>query len=293
MPRSLGSRRSPLVLVVLGLLGALSLPACAHLPRGSTHGPLAADSITVGLWHMDEPTGSDVMDSGPIRLHGSAGIDTRAQFGRFGQGRHFSSSVNSFVLVPANPLLYGTSGLTVEAWIYLDGYGTYLDTPIAACWSSSANSQSWMLTVTGTHENFPPAVASGDLSALMGQAEVGKLAFVYQPSAAGAPQAYFSARTVPLSRWAHVAATFDGQVVRLWVNGTLDAQFASAAKIAESNAALMFGNELDPNELTRFGGYLRTDANVDGTPYSAFQGVIDEVRISSAARKSFPYGFEP
>jgi hypothetical protein len=98
---------------------------------------------------------------------------------------------------------------------------------------------------------------------------------------------------VPLSRWAHVAATFDGHVVRLWVNGTLDAQFASAGKIAESNAALMFGNELDPNELTRFGGYLRTDANVDGTPYTAFQGVIDELRISSAPRSSFPYGFEP
>jgi hypothetical protein len=286
-------RRLPSILVALALCGALASSSCAHLPRGVGHGPLTADSITVGLWHMDEATGSDVADAGPIRLHGAAGIDTRAQFGRFGQGRHFSASVNSFVLVPANPSLYGTSGLTVEAWVYLEQYGGYLDTPIATCWAPEANSQSWMLTVTGTHDNFPPAVASGDHSTLMGTAPVGKLAFVYQPKAAGAPQAYFSARTIPLSRWAHVAATFDGQVVRLWVNGVLDVQYASAGSISESNASLMFGNELDPSALTRFGGYLRTDANVDGTPYFAFQGVIDEVRISSAARPLFPYGFEP
>lgn len=282
-----------IALAALATVAALALAACAHLPRGSPRGPLEADSLTVGLWHMDEATGPDVMDSGPVHLHGTAGIDTRPQFGRFKQSRHFAASVNSFVTIPSNPLLDGEQGLTVEAWVYPEAFGDYLDTPIAARWSPEANAQSWLLTVVGRHVANPPAVASGDHAALVGAAAAGRLAFAYQPRSAGAPLMFFSSRTLATGRWSHVAATYDNQVVRLWINGVLDAQYVSRGRIAPSDAPLLLGNDLDPRLLTHFGGDLRIEASADPAPYYAFLGAIDEVRISSVARRSFPYGNEP
>src|SRR5207247_661349 len=77
-------------------VGLCLLCAClscmrAEAPAKIDHRTLAAqpDSITVGLWHLDEAKGGTVADAGPFRLHGTAGPSTRPDFGRFGNGRTF------------------------------------------------------------------------------------------------------------------------------------------------------------------------------------------------------------
>ena len=285
-----------------GTIAAIALAAlacgCAHAPAGSggqdAAAGIAPDSVTAGLWHMDETGGTLVADVGPFRLAGHAGIDTRTDFGRIRGARLFTRSIDSFVYVPYNPVLEAGSGITIEAWIYLSNYGQYEDTPIAARWTQQAGEQSWMFSVLGLNTQPPLAYlpSPGYHSGLIAQAPTigqGRLMFAFQPDEAGPPRAYFSARVVRLSRWVHVAVSFDEKVVRIWMDGELDAQFASRGAIRDSRAGLVIGNYLDPRWLSDFGGDLRVTTAPDRNPYYAFDGFIDELRVSTAARTDFSY----
>jgi concanavalin A-like lectin/glucanase superfamily protein len=290
-------RRAATALLLAALGAAAS--GCAHTPPGSRPDDggtaVAADSVTAALWHMDETGGTLVADAGPFRLQGRAGIDTRTDFGRIRGARLFTRSIESFVHVPYNPVLEGgEGGITIEAWIYLNEYGQYEDTPIAARWTQQAGEQSWMLAVLG-QDTRPPIArlpSPGYHDGLIGQRAVtgrGKLMFAFQPEDASPPRAFFSARTIDLGKWVHVAATFDGAIVRLWVDGELDAQFASRGGIRDSRADLLIGNYIDPRWLSEFGGELRVTTAPDMNPYYAFDGFIDELRISTTVRQDFAY----
>jgi len=86
----------------VGLACALLLAlGCAHHGASSKDGfapepprlpaeqPLA-DSVTVGLWHFDDRSGPRVLDSGPFRMTGVAGPDSRIEFGRYKSARSFA-----------------------------------------------------------------------------------------------------------------------------------------------------------------------------------------------------------
>jgi hypothetical protein len=298
--RNAGRGAAPIA-VVLAALGAWG---CAHAPRSAAHPhayvEIAPDSVTLGLWRMDETGGTRAADSGPLRLDGRAGIDTRTDFGRVRGARLFTRSTDSFVYVPYSPLLESPDALTVEAWVYLNAYGQYEDTPIAARWTEQPNEESWMLSVLGLDIRPPYAALPGpgyheDLVAhgvrIEGptQATRGELMFVFQPEAASGARAYFSTRRLELERWTHVAVSYDGAVVRLWVDGDLDAQFAAPGRIRRSRAGLVIGNYLDPRWLSDFSGDLRITSAPDANPYYAFDGFLDELRISSVVREDFGY----
>ena len=291
------TRRRVDAIAVLALAAAAAC-GCAHAPRGSggqdASAGIASDSVTAGLWHMDETGGTLVADAGPFRIAGRAGVDTRTDFGRIRGARLFTRSIDSFVYVPYNPVLEAGSSLTIEAWIYLNAYGQYEDTPIAARWTQVASEQSWMFSVLGSDARPPLAflASPGYHDGLIAQGPAGgrgRLMFAFQPEEAGPPRAYFSTRAIPLSKWVQVAVSFDEKVVRLWIDGDLDAQFASRGAIRNSRAALIIGNYLDPRWLSDFGGDLKVTTAPDMNPYYAFDGFIDELRISNAARADFGY----
>ena len=281
------------------LAGALA-GGCAHAPGGAVpksgsagarRAP-APDSITTALWHLDENVGTRAADAGPFALEGIAGLDTRPDFGRVKGARVFEPSLDSFVYVAYNPVFDSGGGFSVEAWIQPTAYGDFEDTPIAARWTPRANQQSWLFALVGRRLS-PPAVTAtspGDHLSLVSQGQVGALLFAYVPAEAGAAKAFTSNHPILLNRWTHVAATSDGSIVRLYVDGLLDGQFASPGAIRRSDAPLILGNYLDPRLLSDFGGDLRVNGALDPHAYYAFQGLIDEVRLSSAARVSFPEG---
>lgn len=257
--------------------------------------PPPADSATVLLWHLDEGTGYRLVDAGPRRLDGVAGLDTRIDLGHLHGARTFTRTVDSFLYSEFRPQLETPRTMTVEAWIRIDAVGQYEDTPIAMRWNPRAAEQSWVFSVGGL--NVQPPITTlpspGDHANLLltgfQNRATGKLMFSFMPKAAGEPRTVVSNQLLDLRRWIHVAATYDGQVVCLFINGRLDAQVAASGEIRASEAPLLCGNAFDTRQLTTITGTLQLAPEYDHNPYYAFQGSIDELRISNVARTSFPY----
>ena len=292
----ISSARASLTLAILvatlcaSCMRAGSPPAISrrqHAPR--------PDSATVALWHMDERGGTRVADSGPWRMDGTAGVAARMRFGRFDNAREFERSLDSFIHVPYDPMMETRPSFTVEAWLFPRAFGRHEDTPIAGRWSEEVNHQSWLFALGGRQLSPSPTRPPGPgyHLALFPQITPGHLLFAYQPAAAGAPQSFRSSQPLELDRWTHIAVAFDGEVVRFYIDGLLDSQYAATGGIRRSPAALLIGNYVDIRRLSRFGGDLRLDPSGDSNAYYAFEGLIDELRISSSAREAFPTIAQP
>lgn len=271
----------------------------AAVKKPKTHGIAAAepDSATVFFWRLDETTGVRIGDAGSRGIEGRSGLETRPELGRIHGARGFTRSVDSFLHTRYQPALEATSELTIEAWVQISAIGQYEDTPIAMRWNSRAAETSWLFAVGGEHLVPPSATlpSPGDHEALMpvgfNNRGTGKLMFAYQSAEAGAPRAFFSNATLEIGRWTHVAATFNGKTVCLYINGRIDSQFAVSGTLRESKADLLVGNAFDSRSLTTFGGDLKLGDEYDHNPYYAFQGDIDELRLSNIARTEFPYAY--
>jgi hypothetical protein len=245
--------------------------------------------VTVAQWRFDEAAGARCADAGPFRLDATAGPGTRGSYGRYASAREFTRVIDSFVYAPHNPVLDPPSGFTVEAWVMPRAFGQYEDTPIAARWTQEGNEQSWLFGIVGAKIK-PPATrlpSPGYHDALVLGGRTGQLLFAFQPADASQPRAYTSSQRLVLERWTHVAVSFDGSVVRFFFDGQLDAQYATRGRIQTSRAPLLIGNYFDARRLSSFSGELRMEPGDDENPYYAFDGLIDELRISSAARTEF------
>ena len=291
------NRATPSILLVLAVAGTLfaagalaKTPKTAKTPKPPRVPPVApvADSGTIALWHLDENGGTRAADSGPAHLDGIAGNDTRTEFGRYRSARRFERDTDSWVIVPYAPALEGHRDFTIEAWVRVDSVALYDMQVIAARWSPVPNQQAWVFGVSGRNLAPPDVPLSpGWFRSLVGLAPAQRLVFGYQPLLAGAARGFFSTTDLPLGRWVHVAASLDGEVVRLFVDGQLDAQFQTTGPIRPTEAPLLLGSAFDPRHLTSFGGDLRMDPNAAITVYYPLVGALDEVRLSSVARTRF------
>jgi len=282
-------RRAALALVAALLLVLATAGAKKPREPKKPPEPPAVDSVTVALWALDENGGPLVADSGPFRLRGTAGGDTRTDFGRFRSARVFARAQQSFVVVPRNPALDVRGGFTIEAWVQVNSWSPCELQVVAARWSPVPGEQSWLLGVGGFKQAYPlaPAGAPGLFDRHVTDVEAGRLVFLFQPAEAAAPEAYASVGSLPLERWVHVAATVDGSVVRLYLDGRLDSQYATRQTPRASGAPLVLGAFVDERRLSDVGGPLAIEGPSDYSPYYGFDGVIDEVRLSSAARARF------
>lgn len=278
------------VTLALAALIGLSCTRPGGTPRDPRQGAARPDSVTIAQWRFDEAAGTRCADAGPFRLDATAGPGTRGGYGRYGSAREFTRVIDSFVYAPHNPVLDAPGGFTVEAWVLPHAFGQYEDTPIAARWTQEGNEQSWLFGIVGARIQAPatrlPSPGYHDALVLGGQR--GQLVFAFQPADASPTRAFTSSQRLVLERWTHVAVSFDGMVVQFFVDGRLDAQYATRGHIQASRAPLLIGNYFDPRRLTSFSGEMRMDPGGDENPYYAFEGLIDELRISSAARTEFP-----
>jgi PKD repeat protein len=161
---------------------------------------------------------------------GAAWVD-----GRFGKALSFDG-VNDLVTVSDAPSLDLTGAITLEAWVFprtMSGWRTVLlkERPNQLAYGLYGNTDT-------NRANLEIATASSTLDVR-------------------------ATAALPLNTWSHLAGTYDGATLRLYVNGTqVSSRAASGAITASANPLRIGGN-------TIWGEY--------------FDGLIDEVRIYTRA----------
>jgi phosphodiesterase/alkaline phosphatase D-like protein len=196
---------------------------------------LATNPSLVAAYSFGEGSGTTVTD---LSGHGNNGTIANATWttsGKYGNALSFNGSTSIVTIVDSSSL-HLTTAMTLEAWVY--------PTAISAGWRDvvyKATDNYYLEATTTQGAGFPAAAGT------FGSNDV---------------QAYGTA-TLALNTWSHLAATYDGSTLRLYLNGTQVGSLAQTGAITPSASPLTIGG--DPI----FGQY--------------FQGMIDEVRVYSVA----------
>jgi fibronectin type 3 domain-containing protein len=187
-------------------------------------------------YSFDEGTGAIAADA---TGNGNVGTLTNGPSwttaGKYGGALSFDGS-NDFVLVNHSASLNLTNAMTLEAWVY--------PTSAAGGWHAIIQKEvdAYFLHSSGTGAPLDPT-AGGTFS--------GQLSYF----AASSP--------MTLNAWNHVAVTWDGSIMRLYVNGAAAATQTRGGTLQSTTAPLRIGGN---------------------SPYAEmFQGRIDEVRIYNRA----------
>jgi hypothetical protein len=190
----------------------------------------------VGAWGFDEASGSTVTDRSGKGNTGTITGATRTTTGKFGSALAFTGT-GKWVTVPDSTSLHLTTGLTVEGWVNPTANGTSSWRAMAV--KETATGLSWALYPFGDG-GFPSAHA-------------------FTTS-----ELWARGTTTPaLNTWTHVAATYDGSNIRLYLNGVLAATRAQTGSLVSSTQPLRFGGDALWSEW--------------------FQGSLDEIRVYSRA----------
>ena len=192
----------------------------------STGGPVAA-------YNFEEASGATVVDASGKGNNGTISGATRTPAGKFGRALSFDG-VNDRVTVNDSASLDLTSGMTLEAWVYPasapEAWGTIL-------MKETSGEAVYGLFSDGT-DDMPTA-------------------YIANKSSATGPS------ILPNNAWSHLAATYNGSALVLYVNGNEAKRVANSGNITVSNGRLMIGGN------SVWGDY--------------FKGRIDEVRIYNRA----------
>jgi hypothetical protein len=198
---------------------------------------IATSQIPAGLvaaYGFNEGTGTSTTDASGNGRTGTISGATWSTQGKFGSALSFNGSSN-LVTVADAPALRLTTGMTLEAWVF-------------------------------------PTLASGVRDVIIKEGPGADYYNLYARNWHGLPESNVlvsgSNRTaegpaLAANAWTHLAGTYDGSAVRLYVNGVLVATTNFAGSISTSTGALRIGGN------TIWGEY--------------FQGQIDEVRIYNRA----------
>lgn len=219
-------------------LGVRRVLCCLLAATLGLCGTAAAQSAgPVAEYHFNEGAGATVED---VSGHGLAGTISGAMWtseGRYGGALEFDG-VDDWVTVEANPLLDLTTGMTLEAWVYPTG-----------------GQGAWQAAIVRE-------TSSGLAYALYASDEASQPAAYVRID--GVKHSAEDVSPLPTNQWTHIAATFDGECLRMFVNG-VEVRCTGIVAGAMDNDA----------NLLRFGGQ---------SPWGDyFAGRIDDIRIYDRA----------
>lgn len=195
---------------------------------------LSAPSTLVAAYSFNEGVGGIAGDTTGNGNSGALVNATWSAAGKYGQALSFNGT-NARVDIVDSASLRLTTGMTLEAWV-----------------NPSIVPNAWRDVIYKGNDNYYLSASTSNGSRPAGGAIV-----------VGAHVEAFGGGALAVNTWTHLAATFDGAAMRLYVNGTLAATTNRAGAIITSSNPLQIGGD------TFFGQY--------------FAGLIDEVRIYSAA----------
>jgi hypothetical protein len=187
----------------------------------------------VAAYAFNEGSGTTTADASGNGQTGTITGATWTTSGKNGKALTFNGS-NSWVTIPDSDKLDLTTGMTLGAWVY--------PTATPTNWKSIIMKEATGFYVYGLYISASrhPAI----YIVINGQ-EQGFEA---------------TSSTLSINTWSHLAATYDGTTLRLYVNGTQVGSQAISASIPASAGALRIGGN-----------------SIWGTEF--FKGQIDDVRI--------------
>ncbi|MGC8960066.1 MAG: LamG-like jellyroll fold domain-containing protein [Chloroflexia bacterium] len=204
--------------------------------------PPGRDANTAGLWHFQEGGGTTVHDSSGNNRHATILTQTGGNwqwgwYGKFGGYLQFFNQPqdgDGAWAEVSNGSGFDLVPITVEALVRRES-GDVERVIVAKRYGSETN---WKLFL----QDWKPA-------------------FEYRYTRIMANDA------LPLNTWAHVAGTYDGAVLRLYVNGQLVKEQAVSVTPPADGSPLRFGKSADHSEF--------------------LNGSIQHIRISNVARSNF------
>ena len=220
--------------------GPHTLTAVARDTTGNTKtsAAVAVEVHNTGLlaaYGFDETSGNTAVDALAHRNGTLLGGPARVTGGRFGGALSFDGT-DDMVSVPHDTALNLNSGMTLEAWVRPSALGTIRSVVM------KERPGSFDYGLFADNASSAPAANVFTTSAMQASG----------PAALG------------LGTWTHLAQTWDGTTLRLYVDG---------AEVANRPA---------PGALVTSTGELRIGGSSTGSQF--FSGLIDEVRVFSRAR---------
>ena len=185
--------------------------------------------------HMDETSGSTVSDASGYGNNGTATGTTIAS-GRFGNARNFSASGDS-ISIGNSASLNIPSNFTAEGWVKRNG--------------NPANFETIVAKRTAGYENYGLYIGTS------GQVR-------FQFTQGNSNTKYIDgAKVVTDGAWHHIAGSYDGSTIRVFIDGNFNASMPQTGNADVSVPTVLVGNTQN--------AYL-------------LHGTIDEVRISNKVR---------
>ncbi|MBW8828588.1 MAG: DUF1929 domain-containing protein, partial [Burkholderiales bacterium] len=206
--------------------------------------PVALYSASAGLvaaYGFNEGTGAVLADLSGNGNNGTISNATWTTAGKYGSALTFNGT-NAVVTVPNASSLQLTTGMTLEAWVFPTsapaGWRAVVDKNVDGYYLMASSDQSNRPAVGGTW-------AAGNRNAT-------------GPS------------TLATNIWTHLAATFDGATIQIYVNGVQVANAPQTTSLVTTSGTLQIGGDSYPGEF--------------------FAGLIDEVRIYNRALSTAEIG---
>ncbi|HET6379494.1 MAG TPA: LamG-like jellyroll fold domain-containing protein [candidate division Zixibacteria bacterium] len=192
----------------------------------------------VAAYAFEEGSGTTVLDVSGNGSHGSISGATRTTNGRFGRALAFDG-INDWLTVPDAPGLDLSNGMTLAAWVNATTRPTGWRTVVAK--EGSGTVVAFFLHASSSPNKQPAAGLT-----------IG-----------GVEQQLRGGTRLPANTWTHLAMTYDGATLRLYVNGTQVASRPLTGAAVATNGPLRIGGNSIWGEF--------------------FRGLIDEVRVYNRA----------
>jgi hypothetical protein len=199
-----------------------------------------SNATLVGNWKLEEGSGTTIVDASQYGNNGTTTGNPVWVTGKIGQALQLNGS--QYATVPDNGSLNPTNAITLAAWIKPE---------------TSVNPQYIIKkAISNTTDGYELSLSN-----------TGKVFFRINQKTSADVYRVNSVTSYPTdgNTWMHVAATYDGTTLKIYVNGVLDASLSPAAPPAISSNTLLLG----------------IGAQSDGT--SRFKGAIDEALIYNTA----------